>query len=202
MREKQRTETDFSKHEFTGTLQKDLAIYTLAIPRTHMKSVVFINTQGIMAVTGDYGNWIFCREFHPGPDEDVSDMYWMQKLRIASTQEPCNFETAEAQRQIDELQKNPDYDFSEEEKEWLKELYWAADDGEYSYIAKAMDRPSSFESEMIPKGKVTNYWLLVIFDAFDEICKRMKTCTAEDHMAKGKEHPVKCAKCGNTFVSG
>ena len=65
-------------------------------------------------------------------------------------------------------------ELSDEEKEWLRELSAAADDGEYAYNGKAVEYPSTFEAEMIPRGKVVNTWLLVIFDAFDEICKRLK----------------------------
>jgi hypothetical protein len=50
----------------------------------------------------------------------------------------------------------------------------ATDGSEYEYIAKVMDYPSRFHVEMIPKGKIIKYWLLVVFDAFEEICQRMK----------------------------
>lgn len=69
---------------------------------------------------------------------------------------------------------DPDQDLSEEEREWLCDLSDASDEGEYNYIAKAMDRPSSFDAENIPHGKRTDYQLEAVFDAFDEICKRLK----------------------------
>jgi hypothetical protein len=55
----------------------------------------------------------------------------------------------------------------------LEDLKGSVSGGEYSYIAKAMDRPGSFEAEMIPRGKVYNSWLPIIFDAFDEMCQRV-----------------------------
>ena len=221
MREK-RTEIDFSKHVLTVNKQEGLLVHTLAKPNTYVQSFVFINTNDIMAVTGDYGNWIFCREFHPSKDGYVSDTYWVEKLRIGSCQEPSNFDSQTAQEQVTELlnipfdvltptEKTrlkelsictkdalskaiaagvtenvteediemlkdilPDCDqYSEEEREWLQRLYEAADDGEYSYIAAAMDRPNSFPAECIPRGKIMNYHLKIIFDAFEEICARI-----------------------------
>lgn len=173
MKEK-RTDVDFGKHVLTTKKNGDVAIYSLVVPGSRMESVIFINAEGILAVTGDYGNWIFCREFHPGPEESVCDHYWTQKLKIASCQDPYQFDSDVARQEIEELLKNQDYEFSDEEKEWLEELSVEANQGEYSYIAKAMDRPSSFESEMVPKGKTLNVWLKIIFDAFDEICNRVK----------------------------
>jgi hypothetical protein len=169
---KKRTDVDFSNHVLTITRSKDYLVYNFAIPGTRTKSIRFINTHGIMAVTGDYGNWIFCREFHRS-SEGVSDMYWVEKLKIASTQDPYNFDSEAAVKEIEELLENPDHEFSDQEKDWLERLKVAAKDGEYSYIAEAMDRPGSFEAEMIPRGKVYNSWLPIIFDAFDEICQRV-----------------------------
>jgi len=169
-----RTQIDFSKHIVDVTKNGTIVIYHIHQPEpdTYTNSVKFINTSGIMAVTGDFGNWIFCREFHPS-QEKVCDSYWCEKLSISSSQDPYEFDSDTAKEEIDEMLET-DKNLSKEEKEWLMNLYDEADQGEYSYIAKAMDRPSSFESECIPRGKNTKKWLLAIFDAFDEICERMK----------------------------
>ena len=170
MREK-RTDVDWSKHVLTETHGETL-IHRLCIPGTVSQSLTFINTQGVMAVTGDYGNWIFCREFHPSPDGSVSDMYWLGKLRNSSCQDPSEFDSDEVKRQVKELKEN--HELSAEEIEWLDSLESAADDGEYAFIAEAMNHPGNFDTEMIPNGKVTQWWLLVVFDAFDEICRRLQ----------------------------
>src|SRR3989344_2189435 len=87
-----RTGVDFTKHELIVTEQEGLLVHRLKHPEyTYMNSVTFINTNGIMAVTGDYGNWIFCREFHPNDKEGVSGGYWLEKLKIASSQEGQEF---------------------------------------------------------------------------------------------------------------
>ncbi len=70
---KKRTNLDFTKHELLITNQEGLLIHHLKVPNTVIYNVKFINTNGVMVVTGDLGHWIFCREFHPAPDEFVSD---------------------------------------------------------------------------------------------------------------------------------
>jgi hypothetical protein len=174
MREK-RTTIDFSKHIVTVTKHEGLLIYNFAIPGTLTNSVIFINTKGIMAVTGDFGNWIFNREFHPSKNNYVEDIYWLEKLRLSSSQNPYEFDSDTAKKQIKELLDDPDHNLTPNEQEWLQELSDAANGGEYEYIAEAMDRPSSFEVEIIPQGKITKYWVLCIFDAYDEICNRIKS---------------------------
>jgi len=143
-------------------------------PNTFTDCVKFINTSGIMAVTGDYGNWIFCREFIPNPKNKSSEGYWVEKLQISSCQDPYEFDTETAQDEIVYQLKSFAKDFSTEERIWLKELYQAANEGEYEFIWKAWQHPASFETELIPTGKKIKYWFLVIMDAFDEICERMK----------------------------
>ena len=169
-----RTEVDFSKHVVDVTKQDRLLVHYIHLPNTIVNSVKFINTNDIMAVTGDFGNWIFCREFHPSATGGVSDGYWREKLGISSCQDPLEFVSDIAKAEIKEMLEDEDRTFTEEEREWLGELSDAADEGEYEYIATAMHRPSSFEAECIPKGKRVTFWLLVVFDAFEEICKRIK----------------------------
>jgi hypothetical protein len=169
MREK-RTTVDFSNHVLEVVKTDEILVHHLRVPGTLMRSIKFINTNGILAVTGDYGNWILCREFHPSADGYVSDHYWVEKLKISSCQDPYVFDAKVAKENIKDLLT--EHELSDEEKEWLNELSEEADQGEYSFIAKAMDRPGSFEAEMIPHGKKLNEWLQIIFDGFDEICRR------------------------------
>ena len=184
-----RTNTDFSKHVLTETKREDLLVHTLAKSGTTMDSLTFINTNDIMAVTGNYGNWIFCREFHPSGSGKVSDTYWIEKLQLASSQDPYDFDGKKAKEEIEELLQDPDKSLTDKEKEWLNELSEATDGSEFEYIAVAMNYPSSFLSEMIPKGKITKYWLLVVFDAFEEICHIIKE--QPDRMVKSKKTFVK-----------
>jgi hypothetical protein len=99
------------------------------------------------------------------------------KLKISSCQDPYEFDAAKVKEEIAALRK--DHELSAEEIEWLDSLAEEADQGEYSFIAEAMDKPNSFDWEMIPHGKVLNSWLPVVFDAFDEICRRIKESSNE-----------------------
>jgi hypothetical protein len=112
-----RTDVDFSKHEVVITKNDNILIHYLKQPNTTINSVKFINTNDVLVVTGDFGNWIFCREFIPSAKNYVSDHYWIEKLRISSCQDPYEFDCDEAKQQIKELLE--DHEFSDEEKEWL-----------------------------------------------------------------------------------
>ena len=102
-----RTEIDFSKHEVIVQKNDLVSIYYLKKPNTVIDSIKYINCEGIMSVTGDYGNWIFCREFHPNERGGVSDGYWIEKLKIASSQEPLEFDKESTEKEL--LQRLEDY---------------------------------------------------------------------------------------------
>jgi len=170
---KKRTSLDFSKHELF-IIENDLVkIHHLKKPNTNIDNIKFINCQGIMTVTGDYGNWVFCRQFIPvNSGETVSGGYWKEKLRISSSQEPDEFNPELTTKQINELLLEED--ISEEHKEYYEELLSVVDEGEFWYKSKAYgDIPRDLDAESVPCAMKTQYWLLVIFDAFEEICSRL-----------------------------
>lgn len=168
---RKRTNLDFSKHKVYVHESDKLLVHLIKIPNDSYNYVRFINTNGIMAVTGDFGNWIFCREFHPSEENYVSGGYWDEKLGLSSTQQSHEFDSETAQREIKELLE--ENEFNEDDTEFLNDLSDAASGSEYEYIAKAMDH-GDFDSEMIPEGKKRNIWLDYIYDAFDEICNRIE----------------------------
>jgi hypothetical protein len=180
-----RTGIDFSKHvhsvEIYKNGDKEIQIDNFKIPDTRMNRIQFINTDEILSITGDFGNWIFCRPFVPGPKEYVSDGYWIEKLKILSSQVPGSYDGEETAKEIQELIDKglEDYGYEGAEldkfKEWYTDLLTYTDD-EYEYIYHAYrgyDRPN-VDSGSIPLCKKLNPWLNIIFDAFDEICRRMK----------------------------
>ncbi len=65
---------------------------------------------------------------------------------------------------------------SEQEVDYLNELLSLADEGEFDYTRYAYrENVGRFEDgEYIPHCKKYKYWLLAVFDGFDEICRRMK----------------------------
>jgi hypothetical protein len=173
-----RTKVDFSKHILTPIVSVDGTPLTFrfADPLTGCYAITFINTCGIMAVTGDCNNWIFCREFHPSAKGYVSDSYWVEKLRIASTQKPSNFSLEETKKEIEErLSKGKDDGMSDEDKDYLNDLLEHLYDGEERYQVYAHDNlPNNRDFEFVPYRTELNPMLEVVFDAFDEICERMK----------------------------
>lgn len=198
---KKRTDIDFSKHELIIKESEDLKIHILKIPGTVMNMIKFINVDGVMAVTGDFGNWIFCREFHPTANGYVSDGYWLEKLRISSSQQPSKYDserTAEAIRErakelnIEWAELKKEYENKEDhtEAEWnryLKEetryeetleyleecLSNVDDELDYTYHAYR-NMPSYYDYEYVIFEKTVDVWLTIIFDGFDEICSRLK----------------------------
>lgn len=170
-----RTDLDFSKHELKITQINGVdSIFALELPNTSWHKFVFIVTNGITAVTGDYDNWIFSREFKPSASAKVQDHYWAEKLRISSVQKSHVFDTAKTIEIINEMiAENPD--FNEEEIEYLTECKNYAQGSEFEYVSYAFNNsPSHWDSECIPIGEIIEPRLAYVFDAFDEICNRLK----------------------------
>lgn len=169
-----RTGIEFEEHELIITEEDGLLVHYLKKPDTIYDNIKFINTNGILAVTGDYSNWIFCREFHPGADGGVSDYYWIEKLRIASCQEPEKFDSDETQKEIEKMLLEEE-DLTPEEKEYLEECLSRVDDQfDYEHYAHRENCGRFQDHEYVPHCKKIKNQLLVVFDGFDEICRRMK----------------------------
>ncbi len=169
-----RTGVDFSGHELHVVKTDEILIHHLKKPDTHYDSIKFINTQDVMSVTGDFGNWIFCREFHPSIDG-------CEKLVTASTQKPYEL----LQGEIDEFEENPnDYSSDQEQQEefleYLKDCQHHSD-SEFEYTSFAYtNNHNLMEAEDVPYGETIQTWLQIIFDGFEDICSRMKK---EEHEA-------------------
>lgn len=170
-----RTNVDFSEHELRVVNVGDYSSYYLKKPNSIIYSIKFICTSGITAVTGDLGNWIFCREFHPGKDEYVSDEYWAEKLNIGSVQKSHIFDpetTLEVLEQyIDENTglENDLCEFLEVGKQLL--INNGGDDTEYKEFMYN-NLPNGYDFEDIPYEEKVQPRLNYVFDAFEEICSR------------------------------
>ncbi len=186
---KNRTGVDFSKHIILETHFKledhNLDVWDLKLPDSnYTHRVRFINSCGTLTVNGDFGNWVFCREFHPSAKESVSDGYWAEKLRISSVQESSKYDSGETEKEIKNWIKKglKEYGYEGEElrtkKEQFKELLdHVEDEIEYNYFAY---RESGIEDyELVPYCKTAHIWLQIVFDAFDELCRRMKIAGKE-----------------------
>jgi len=175
-----RTGIDFSKHQVIVSDHENLLVHYLRKPDTICGSIKYINTNGILAVTGDYGNWIFCREFHPSAKGYVSDGYWKEKLHIASSQEANEYDAEHTQAELEAKINGgaEEYGYTGEKLEralkYFKECLYYVDD-EYEYINYAYRHtPSFMDSESVVMVKRTKYWLMAVFDGFDEICRRIR----------------------------
>lgn len=184
---KNRTGIDFSKHILLETHLKsdnhNVDIWDLKLPTSdYTNRVRFINSCNTLTVNGDFGNWVFCREFHPSKNGFVSDGYWDGKLSMSSQQSYSKFDSDETGRLIKELIKSGLQEYGYEGKElrdaksWFRELLKYTDD-EFEYIYEAYRgyaRPDFLDFEIVPIGKTRHVWLSIVYDAFDELCHRQK----------------------------
>jgi hypothetical protein len=178
---KNRTGIDFKEHDLQIIKTPTYSIYDLKSPKSDfIYRVKFINIDGVLLVKGDFGNWIFCREFHPSK-ECVSDYYWTEKLQTHSIQDPFCFDSTATRKLIEEKLNGglEEYGYEghqlEEMKEYMKESLNYVDLSEGEYISFAYyNAPSFLDAESVPFRKRIDTQLLAVFDAFDEIYNRMK----------------------------
>lgn len=183
---KKRTNVDFSKHEhkveiFKSDEWKEIRVDHFRKPDSWTYYIQFINTDRTLTITWDVWNWVFCRPFIPSPDWYVSDMYWCEKLRINSVQTAWEYDSETAQKEIQEIIDGLEdswyeWDDLKEMKEWYESLLsYTENETEFLYHAHyEYGRPDNIDHEDIPNGKMWHCRLEVIFDAFDEICARLK----------------------------
>lgn len=179
MQEK-RTDVDFSKHDLIITKDDNVLIHHLKKPGTVIFNIKFINTNDVMVVTGDVGNWMFCREFHPTKNGYVSDDYWLEKLTINSTQDGQEFCPDETENIIREgiEQDLEEYGYKDEKLEQIKEYYNDLLDyiglSEFEYTSYAYNNfPDFLCAEDVPFVKKIKQRLNIVYDAFNEICERL-----------------------------
>lgn len=179
----QRTTFDFSKHEVLISKFENSTIHHLKKPETYNLNVKFMNIGGILAVTGDLGNWIFCRPFVPSKEsEKVSDGYWDEKLEIHSVQKAKIYDPEYTLNLIDEFEKyySENESLTEEISNWISDLRERVDN-EFEYIDVAYNElPNGIDFEEIPFGKERRYHLKGVYDAYDEIIDRYRKGIIKD----------------------
>ena len=167
-----RTNVDFSEHELHVKQYDTISIYHLKKPNTNSCNVKFIVGEGITTVTGDFGNWVFSREFHPLKNEKVSGSYWDEKLEIHSIQKALIFDTDETLKEIENYRKSLE-EIDEETEEWLDRLDNSVfDELEYKNVA-FREKPSHIDYEQVPYGEIRHYSLNAVYDAFEYICSKI-----------------------------
>jgi hypothetical protein len=183
---KKRTDFDFSNHThrveiFTSTKGNEIRVDHFQVGNKKRGYIKFVNDDNGLSVFGDFGNWIFCRPFHPMVNDFVSDGYWLEKLRAYSSQVYSEYDGKATAKEIQLLIDGglEEYGYKDEELETIKEWYtdlltYTDDEIEYTYHAyRDYGKPCNVDYENIPFCKKINPQLEIIFDAFDEICKRM-----------------------------
>ncbi len=187
---KKRTNYDFSKHThrvemFTSSKGNEIRVDHFQEADKKCGYIKFVNDEQGLSVFGDFGNWIFCRPFIPSPKGFVSDGYWNEKLKIHSEQDHAKFDSEETAKEIEELIELiniglEDYGYKGDKllkaKCWYQGLLEHTDNEiDYSYHAYIdFIKPDFIEYDEIPFVKKGSPRLEIIFDAFDEICNRLK----------------------------
>lgn len=166
-----RTKIDFSNHEVIITQFNGISIHTLKKIGTNQDIIIYLNACNVLSITGDYGNWIFCREFHPSPNGRVDSGYWDQKLEIASVQKAKAFDSDLTLSEIERVRK--EYN-SPDVLKWLDKLKCNVDD-EFDYKTIAYrEIPNEVDYLDIPYGKKRHYWLDAVYDGFEALCTKLK----------------------------
>lgn len=171
-----RTKVDFSKHILEHTESKEpifVSVHHFHQPGTIAGSIKFINIDGKLLVTGDYGSYVFCRGFYPSTESDkVSDGYWLEKIRQSSIQKPCSYDSDETTNSLNEAIDNAEDNFGDKAKEAI--IYYEEcknhTEDEWDYIHRArIDMPFFMSSEDMVVGYKLHDQLAVVFDAYDII---------------------------------
>jgi hypothetical protein len=184
---KKRSNWDFSNHThrveiFKSKEGNEMRADHFREGNSSIGYIKFVNDSYGLSVFGDFGNWVFCRPFHPSAEGFVSEMYWNEKLKIGSSQDHAKYDSEGTAKEIEQLIKSglKEYGYKGKElkqaKEWFKDLLTYTDDEvEYLYHAyRCWEKPSFIDYEQIPLCKKGSVQLEIIFDAFDEICNRLK----------------------------
>lgn len=176
-----RTQTNFENHQLTIKELDGIIIYTFKKPDTIEQQLIFIIGYDVTTVTGDFGNWVFNREFTPALNGTVSDDYWDEKLQSASRQEIEHFDSDDTAEKIMEFCSTFEEKFGREmneaEGEWIEQLETYADDEvDYMYMFNKHYPTETLNSEdtEILITFARSHCLKVIYDAFDVMCSRME----------------------------
>ncbi len=178
---------DFSKHTHKVEIFKsedgnEIRVDHFREGDKNMGYVKFVNDSRGLSVFGDFGNWIFCRPFHPSADGHVDYMYWNEKLKISSSQNHAVYDAEETEKELKEkiAVGLEEYGYEGQQLRIIQEYYtsllaYADDEIEYTYqVCRSGNKPHFLEYEQIPFCKKGSVQLEIVFQAFDEICKRIK----------------------------
>ena len=176
---------DFSKHIVIETHYKDentghtLNIWDLKLPDSEYRNRIrFINSCGTLTVNGDFGNWVFCREFHPNAEDynNIFSGYMTEKLHIHSEQTSATYDSERTLEAINEFEKQliEEGKLENDIEDWIDVLKNNVYDRiDYEHVAYR-DTPDNIDYEEIPYIETIHPRLVIVYEAFNELCKRQK----------------------------
>lgn len=178
---KKLTDFDFSNHIHTVDIIKNtsdifIRVDSLRKENSESEYIRFINNSYGMSVFGDCGNWIFDRPFIPEKESYINVPYWLEKLHANSIQSFNEFDFSEIEKDINqkisEIENNKEDYCKPDEliRAYIQLLDNCFDD--IAYLNAIYN--STLNNEDIPIYKLIPKQLLIVFDAFNEICIRLE----------------------------
>lgn len=161
--------------------QGDYTEYRLQSNKWTHEYILFLVGNGFTAVTGDYSNHIFCREFNPSKSQiGISFGYMLEKYRSQSTQNPTNvYSIQDTKDAIKEFRLDyVDGDLSklsEEEKDAFDDLLYSAEDElDYTFQRYRGHRDDIvfLDCEVLDPVYDIDIQVQVILNAFITMCKK------------------------------
>ncbi|MBU0630970.1 MAG: hypothetical protein KKC80_08710 [Candidatus Margulisbacteria bacterium] len=185
---KSRTGFNFEEHELEINNLGECIIYKFAKPDLFCHSVTFINIAGHLVVTGDWGHYVFKREFRPDAEGYVSDDYWCSKLNHYNEKHWGEYSSEETYQLLQELiaDYKTDNDIKDEDEDDDEYIFAAKDLQRYTYSEYAYlnqleneDLEPLYHEDIMPCYSIKKK-LLYIFDAFEAICERLYILEKKD----------------------
>ncbi len=144
-------------------------------------NVKFLSSNENLIVTGDYSNWMFDKPFTPNATtEKISDYYWCEKVQLSSTQDPFDFDDDATKKALEEGINGGIEEYGYEDDRLEEMIQYYEDclchlDCKEVYLAYAHDNlPRFCDHEDVVYFNKVKPQLQVVFDAFEEICRRLK----------------------------
>lgn len=158
----------FETHTLCKKELDEVTIYNFKRPNSIIFSVNVVTYKGTTSISGDLGNWIFAREFHPVKGEKISRSYYDEKLQMKSTQKTEEYSEKKATEEIEYLKE--EYSDNDEVLDFLEELEELVYDKNELYNYSYMETPPCLDYEELPTGKVRIERLNLLYDAMDRMC--------------------------------
>ena len=170
-----RTNIDFTN--FSLTINE--CEYLTYVLKNDVGSIIkFITDDSHLYVVGDYGNWIFNRNFIPVNGGSVLDYYWVRLLRERSTQNPFIFSKHKTCITIDAMIVNIEVNYPNDSQKKIDLIKYFKNSKEYvdneqEYLWFVSEhKPNWYLNDIIVEYDYM-YDILVVFDAFEEICRTL-----------------------------